>query len=44
MAEPEAAEMLRNSMIHRLYAPLTKRLGLDKPKLRAGVAVSQIMG
>src|SRR5919198_3023625 len=39
MAEPEAAEMLRNFMIHRLCAPLTERLGL-----RAGLAVAQIIG
>ena len=31
-------------MIHRLYAPLTERLGSDKPELRAGLAVSQIIG
>jgi AcrR family transcriptional regulator len=44
MTEPEAAEMLRNFMIHRLYAPLMERLGSDQPDLRAGLAVSQIIG
>src|SRR5919197_6352576 len=44
MTEPEAAEMLRNFMIHRLYAPLTERLGSDNPELRAGQAVAQIIG
>ena len=31
-------------MIHRLYAPLTERLGSGKPEHRAGLAVSQIIG
>ena len=44
MTEPEAAEMLRNFMIQRLYAPLMERLGTDQPELRAGLAVSQIIG
>ena len=44
MTEPEAAEMLRNFMIRRLYAPLMERLGTDQPELRAGLAVSQIIG
>ena len=44
LTEPEAAEMLRNFMLQRLYAPLMKRLGSDKPELRAGLAVSQIIG
>jgi hypothetical protein len=44
MTETEAAEMLRNFMIHRLYAPLTERLGSDKLELRANLAVSQIIG
>jgi AcrR family transcriptional regulator len=44
MTEPEAAAMLRNFMIHRLYAPLMERLGSDQPDLRAGLVVSQIIG
>jgi aspartyl-tRNA synthetase len=36
--------MLRNFMIHRLYAPLMERLGSDQPDLRAGLVVSQIIG
>lgn len=44
MTEPEAGEMLRTFMIHRLYAPLMERLGSDKPELRAGLVTSQIIG
>ncbi|HEY1356042.1 MAG TPA: TetR family transcriptional regulator [Solirubrobacterales bacterium] len=44
MNEPEAAEMLRKFMTERLYAPLMERLGSDQPKLREGLAVSQIVG
>jgi AcrR family transcriptional regulator len=44
MTEPEAAAMLRTFMIQRLYAPLMERLGSDRPELRAGLAVSQIIG
>ena len=44
MTEPEAAEMLRNFMIHRLYTPLTERLGSDKPELRAGLASPRSSG
>ncbi len=44
MTEPEAAKMLRAFMIQRLYAPLMERLGSDRPELRAGLAVSQIIG
>jgi AcrR family transcriptional regulator len=44
LTEPEAAEMLRAFMLHRLYAPLMERLGSDQPELRAGLAVSQVIG
>jgi AcrR family transcriptional regulator len=44
LTEPEAAEMLRNFMLQRLYAPLMERLGSDQPELRAGLAVSQVIG
>jgi AcrR family transcriptional regulator len=44
MTEPEAAEMLRKFMTERLYAPLMERLGSDRPELRQGLAVSQIIG
>jgi AcrR family transcriptional regulator len=44
LTEPEAAEMLRNFMLQRLYAPLMERLGSDQPELRAALAVSQVIG
>jgi AcrR family transcriptional regulator len=44
LTEPEAAEMLRTFMLQRLYAPLMERLGSDQPELRAGLAVSQVIG
>jgi AcrR family transcriptional regulator len=44
LTEPEAAAMLRTFMLQRLYAPLMERLGSDQPELRAGLAVSQIIG
>jgi AcrR family transcriptional regulator len=44
LTEPEAAEMLRSFMLQRLYAPLMERLGSDRAELRAGLAVSQVIG
>lgn len=44
MTEPEAGEMLRTFMTQRLYAPLMQGLGSDRPELRAGLAVSQVIG
>jgi AcrR family transcriptional regulator len=44
MTEPQAAKMLSVFMTERLYAPLMERLGSDQPELRAGLAVSQIVG
>jgi AcrR family transcriptional regulator len=44
MTEPDAAEMLRNFMMHRLYSPLMEALGVDHPERRASLAVSQVIG
>src|SRR5215216_7863407 len=42
--EPQAAELLGEFLRHRLYAPLVERLGVDRPDLRAELAVTQLVG
>jgi AcrR family transcriptional regulator len=42
--EPQAAEMLREFMRRRLYAPLMDRLRVDEPELRSDLVLSQLLG
>ena len=44
MNEPQAAEMLRDFLRLRLFAPLMERLGSDRPDLRAQLVASQLVG
>jgi AcrR family transcriptional regulator len=44
MNEPQAAEMLRDFLRLRLFAPLMERLGSDGPDLRAQLVASQLVG
>jgi hypothetical protein len=42
--EPQAAEMLREFMAKRLYAPLMDRLRPSQPELRSDLVLSQLLG
>jgi AcrR family transcriptional regulator len=42
--EPEAAEMLREFISERLFAPLLEGLGVDHIELRANLLSSQLLG
>jgi Tetracyclin repressor-like, C-terminal domain len=42
--EPRAAELLRDFLQQKLFAPLMDRLGVDRPELRADLAMSQLIG
>lgn len=42
--EPRAAELMRDFLRLQLFAPLMDRLGVDRPDLRAELAISQLMG
>jgi AcrR family transcriptional regulator len=42
--EDQAAEMLGDFLRLRLFSPLTERLGVDRPELRADLTVSQLVG
>jgi AcrR family transcriptional regulator len=42
--EPQAAEMLREFLRLRLFAPLMDRLGSDRPELRTDLVASQLVG
>ena len=42
--EPQAAEMLREFLRLRLFAPLMERLGSDHPELRTDLVASQLVG
>jgi AcrR family transcriptional regulator len=44
MNEPHAAEMLRDFLRLRLFAPLMERLGSDRADLRAQLVASQLVG
>jgi AcrR family transcriptional regulator len=44
MNEARAAEMLRDFLRLRLFAPLMERLGSDRPDLRAQLVASQLVG
>lgn len=42
--EPRAADLLREFLQLKLFAPLMDRLGVDRPALRADLAASQLAG
>ncbi|HSD25301.1 MAG TPA: TetR family transcriptional regulator [Solirubrobacterales bacterium] len=44
MAEPEIADLLRNFLRERLYAPLFEALGSDRPDLRSNLLATQMIG
>jgi AcrR family transcriptional regulator len=44
MTEPQAAELLHDHLLLRLYFPLLERLGSDQPELRAELVASQLLG
>jgi AcrR family transcriptional regulator len=43
-SEPEAAAVVRDQIAGELVAPLARRLGVDRPELRAGLVSSQLIG
>ena len=43
-SEPEAACLVRDAITRELVGPLARRLGADRPDLRAGLVSSQSMG
>jgi AcrR family transcriptional regulator len=43
-SEPQAAEMMREFLRIRLFAPLMDRLGADRADLRTDLVVSQLVG
>jgi AcrR family transcriptional regulator len=43
-SEPEAAAVMREQIAGELVAPLARRLGVDRPDLRAGLVSSQLIG
>jgi AcrR family transcriptional regulator len=42
--EPRAAELIREFLRLKLFAPLMDRLGVDRPDLRADLVASQLVG
>jgi AcrR family transcriptional regulator len=42
--EPRAAELMREFLRLKLFAPLMDRLGVDRADLRADLAISQLIG
>jgi AcrR family transcriptional regulator len=42
--EPQAAELLKKFLTTKLFGPLTKELGVDRPDLRANLVASQMVG
>ncbi len=44
MTEPEAAAAMREFLSHRLLGPVTQRLGVEDPELRAGLVAGQLLG
>ena len=43
-SEPNAAAVLRDQIAAELVAPLARRLGVDRPDLRAALVSSQLIG
>jgi AcrR family transcriptional regulator len=42
--EPQAADLMRDFLRLQLFGPLMDRLGVERPKLRAELVVSQLVG
>jgi AcrR family transcriptional regulator len=43
-SEPEAAKLLREQITRELIGPLARRLGADRPELRAALVSTQLIG
>ena len=44
VAEPEAAELIRDVLAERMLLPIARELGTDRPELRASLVASQLVG
>jgi AcrR family transcriptional regulator len=44
VSEPEAAEAVRELLTERILTPLARRVGGERPELRAGMLASQVVG
>lgn len=44
VAEPEAADLIRDLLTRRMLLPIAQRLGGEQPELRASLVASQLVG